>query len=125
MNSKSDRRSFDRFMLEFVLEVSAADNEGKRFNENTVLQNISGGGAKFITKQTDKYFLGQLLEMTIYLPGTGDVKAYMNGKATVVRIDPSSNSGIGKKNREIGLAVKLEAPLYFERVDMKIQGDRR
>lgn len=37
MNNKSGKREFDRFPIEFVLEVSAEDSEGNKFNEKTVL----------------------------------------------------------------------------------------
>ena len=121
MNDKYDRRDFDRYPLEFVTEVTAQDSEGKKYREKTVLKNISGGGARFITQQASKYFTGQLLEMTIHLPGTTAANASMRGKATVVRIDPSSNSGIGEKSRGMEIAVRLDSPLHFERVDVKTQ----
>ena len=125
MNNNTDKRAFNRFPMEFVLEVSAKDSEGKEFNEKTVLNDISGEGAKFITQQAGKYFPGQSLEMTIYLPGTNEVKADMRGKATVVRVDPSSNSGIGEKSQEMSIAVKFDAPLHFERIDVKKEENSR
>jgi len=121
MNNKSDRRDFDRFPIEFEIEVAAQDSQGRKYSEKTVLKNISGGGAQFITQQASKYFTGQLLEMTVFLTGTDMVKARMRGKATVVRIDPSSDSGIGEKTRGASIAVKLDTPLYFERTDVKTQ----
>ncbi len=114
MNNKLDRRNFNRFPMEFVLEVSAKDSEEKEFNEKTVLKDISGEGAKFITQQAGKYFPGQSMEVTIYLPGTNDVKADMKGAATVVRIDPSGNSGLGEKSQEMNIAVKLDAPCILK-----------
>lgn len=119
MNNSSDKREFERFPMEFVLEVAAEDVEGKTFNEKAVLKNISGGGAKFTTQQADKYFTGQSLEMTIYLPGTNNVKGHMKGKATVVRIDPLSDSGIGEKSRRFSVAVKFDTRLNFERLKAK------
>jgi len=123
MNNKSDRRAFNRFPLEFMLEVAAEDSDGNKFNEKIVLEDISGDGAKFITQQAGKYFPGQSLKMTIYLPGPNDVKADMRGKATVVRIDPSGNSGIGEKSQEMSIAVTFDTPLQFERIDVKTQGN--
>ena len=119
MPTKSEQREFERFPMEFVLEVSGLDDEGKRFNEKAVLKNISGGGAKFITKQSARYFLCQPLEMTIYLPGTDDVKAHMRGDATVVRIDSPSRSGVEVKNEGLDIAVKFATPLKFKRFDLK------
>ena len=125
MNNISERRAFNRFPMEFVLEVSSEDIEGKKFYEKKMLKNISGEGARFITKQTGKYIPGQSLEMSICLPGTDEVKAHMRGKATVVRIDASNNSGIGEKSQGMGIAVKLDTPLSFQRVDVKKEENSR
>jgi hypothetical protein len=118
MNNRPERRDFDRFAIEFVLDVDAKDAEGKIFNEKTVLKNISGGGACFVTRQAGRYFLGQLLDMTIFLPGTSEVNAFMKGKGNVVRIDQFNNSGTGEKNRKISIAVKFDTLLNFERSDI-------
>lgn len=120
MNNKPERRAFNRFPVEFVMEVAAEDIEGKKFNEKTMLKNISGGGAKFITQQAGKYFPGQSLEMTIYLPGSDEVKACMIGTATVLRIDPSSNKNIGEKSQGVGIGVRFDTSLRFERVKVKL-----
>lgn len=120
MNNKPERRTFNRFPVEFVLEVVSEDSEGKKFNDKTMLKNISGGGAKFITQQADKYFLGQSLEMTIYLPSADEIRAYMSGTARVVRIDTAGNEeGIDRKSQGVGIAVRFDTPLNFERVDLK------
>ena len=125
MNNKPDRRKFHRFPITFIMEVVATDSEGKKYKENSVLKDIAGEGARFITfitQQTGKYFLGQSLKLTIHLPGSAEVKARMRGKATVVRIDPSSNSVTDGKSQTMSIAVKLDTPLRFERDDVKMQG---
>jgi hypothetical protein len=122
MNNKPDRRDFDRFPIAFLMEVAATDNKGNKYKEKTVLKNISGEGAKFITKQTGKYFPGQSLELTIYLPGSAEVKARMSAKATVMRLDPLSNSKIDGRSQMISIAIKLDTPLHFARDDGDIQG---
>jgi hypothetical protein len=121
MNNKPDRRNFNRLPIKFIMEVAAEDSEGKKYKENTVLKDISGEGARFITQKADKYFLGQSLELTIHLPGSDEVKACMIGKATVVRVDSPTDSKIEHKSQEICIAVKLDTPLRFERVDVKMQ----
>jgi c-di-GMP-binding flagellar brake protein YcgR len=123
MNNKSDRRDFDRFPIEFEIQVAAQDSEGKKCSENTILRNISGGGARFMTQQASKYPTGQPLEVAVFLTGTDKVKARMREKATVVRIDASTNSGIGEKTPRMDIAVKLDSPLHLERVDVKTQGN--
>jgi hypothetical protein len=122
MNKTPDRRNFDRFPITFQMEVAAEDSKGKKYQDNAVLENISGEGAKFITQQADKYFPGQSLELIIHLPDSDEVKAQMRGKATVIRIDPSANSVAEGKSQIISIAVKLDTPLHFERDDVNIQG---
>jgi hypothetical protein len=112
MNQEPDRRGFDRFPIEFVIEVSGKDNDGRTHKEKTTLQDISGEGAKFITQHPDRYFQGQNLELVIYLPGTNEVKAQMRGKARVVRIGDSENIAEGGG---ISIAVKLFTSLQFKR----------
>ena len=122
MNNKPDRRYFNRFPISFLMEVSATDSEGKKYRENTVLKNISGEGAKFTAKQTGKYFIGQALELTIYLPSSAEVKARMRAKANVIRLDPSSDSKIDRKSQMINIAIKFDTPLHFERDDGNMLG---
>jgi len=123
MDDRSDRRKFDRFPMEFILEVIAKDSKGNKFTDITALKNISGESAKFITRQTNKYFPGQSLELNIFLPGTNDVKAQMRGKASVVRIGTYSNKDIEEESGVTGIALILETPLSFERVDKKTGGE--
>ena len=123
MTDNTDRRGFERLSMEFVVEVASKDVEEKIFNEKTVLKDISGGGAKFITRNTQRYFLGQLLDLKIYLPGTDDVKGYMKGEAIVVRIDPFDSSGIDEKNKCAGIAIEFNDWLNFERSDMENKKD--
>lgn len=121
MNIESEKREFNRVPLEFIIEVSAEDIEGSKFNDKTLLKDISGGGAKFITHQVDKYFPGQLLEVAIYLPGTIEVDARMRGKSAVVRIDTPGKSEIGEKSEDGAVAIKFETHLNFERDDVRKQ----
>jgi len=108
MKTQSEQRLFDRFSLGFELTVEAEDADGKKFKEKTKLDNISGGGARFITRQADRYTPGQLLTMTITLPGTDEVKARMKGDATVIRVDTAENTANF-------IAVEFSARLNFER----------
>ena len=118
-----DRRAFDRFPIEFEIEVTTEDMEMEKYKEKVLLKNISGEGVKFVTRQADKYAIGQQLEISIYLPENDEVKARMRGKATVVRIDPPRSSRIREKNEEMGIAVKFHNRLYFERLVVKIPSE--
>ncbi len=118
-----DRRSFDRFPIELEIEVTTEDMEMEKYKEKVLLKNISGEGVRFVTRQGNKYALGQQLEISIYLPENDEVKARMRGKATVVRIDPPRSSRIREKSEEMGIAVKFHNRLYFERLVVKIPSD--
>jgi len=116
MNNKSEKRAFKRYLMEVALEVSGEDAAGNRYKDKAVLINVSGEGAMFTTGLSGKYFLDQSLELTLYLPGTDDVNARMIGKATVIWIDPSVDSGIKEKGQRISISVKVDAPFRFERI---------
>ena len=117
-NKNSERREFNRYPIEFVIQVSAKDISGKIYNEKTVLLDISAGGARFITERSDKYFVDQQLDINIDLPGADDMAAQMKGKATVARIDSPYRSEINGKRKGISIAVKIDLPLYFERFNL-------
>lgn len=116
MKNESERREFNRFPMKFLVEITAKDTLEKQFNEKTILKDISGGGAKFMTRKVDKYYPGQKLKMILYLPGTKNVDAYMKAKARVVRVDYSKELNINQKNEEKSIAVQFETLLNFERV---------
>ena len=116
MHSKSDRRKFDRLPIDFVLEVYSENVEGKKVEDNAVLKDVSGEGAKFLTQKPDMYFPGQLLNVTNLLPGTDEMEAQMKAKAIVVRIDPSNDSEEDSKNRASDIAIRFATLLNFERI---------
>lgn len=103
MTEEPTRRSFSRFSIDFLAEVSGLDREGEPFTEKNELRDISGGGAKFHTRMAQRYYAGQPLDMNIFLPGTEELKANLAGRATVVRVEGS------------GVAVRFDEPLSFEK----------
>ncbi|MFH2012939.1 MAG: hypothetical protein ABIJ37_09615 [Pseudomonadota bacterium] len=117
---KTERRDFDRFSINFVLEVFAEDVGGDTFKGKSILKDISGEGAKFVSLQADKYFLGQSNTITIYLPEAGGIKARMKERAIVVRIDTPNGLDISKISQGTEVAIKIDKPLNFERLDKEI-----
>lgn len=117
MNKNTERREFDRYPVKLMMKVTVADSEGTHYEEQAVLENISGGGAKFISHSIERYFLGQSLELLIDLPGTSDVKACMRVKATIVRVDQPTDSDFHRDSVEGAVAVKFDSRLEFERID--------
>jgi hypothetical protein len=117
MDDPPERRDFDRFSIDFEIEVVSKDREGVWYMEKTTLEDISGEGARFLTRHAHSYYLGQSLEVMIYLPETDEVRAWMKGSATVVRMEPCSDPVAKEKKQPMCIAVKLDAPLHFERDD--------
>jgi hypothetical protein len=115
MPINSDTRHFERFSIDFTIEVIAYGRDGGKHREKTILEDISGEGARFLTGRAERYFVGQTLEVSIYLPETDEVKASMKGKAKVVRIGPCSNADSSGQSQPVSVAVKLDNPLSFER----------
>jgi len=61
MSDPSDNRKYSRSPIDFVLEVSAESEEGIKFKDKAVLEDVSGEGAMSQTGKGDMYFTGQLL----------------------------------------------------------------
>jgi len=66
MNTTSDKREFERFPVGFVLEVSAQDIDGKGFRDTGVLNDVSGEGAKFLTRNIDQTLKVQSVQLLKY-----------------------------------------------------------
>ena len=118
MECTPDRRQFKRFSLEFEIEVITKNLKTETFRERTFLRNISGEGANFITRQSKNYYIGQPLELIIYLPATKEIKGCMKAKATVIRMDSARLSAEVPESR-MNIALKLETPFTFERMDVE------
>jgi len=119
MRTGMNRRQFDRFQIDFHVEVLLQDNEGKVLREQTTLEDISGEGAGFLTRKAEMYSLEKSLELIIYLPETNEVKAAMRAKAKVVRIEPCNDSAASGEPQPVCVAVKLVQPLQFERSSLR------
>jgi hypothetical protein len=122
MNKSPDRREFERFPMDFMLEVSSRDVDGKKLEDTVVSKEFSGQGATFLTQKADIYFPGQILELTVLLPETDKMQFCMKTNATVIRIKPLKDSMNAYENRDCIIAVDFKAGLKLERVDKKIHG---
>lgn len=115
MAEKFERREDNRFRIDLITQVTAKSADGETFREKTVLRNISNAGANFITRQAVRYFQGQQLDIKIDLPGTVDLKACLQGTATVSRIEPLPDSDPRQAARRYAVAVVIVVPLQFVR----------
>lgn len=110
MNNLEEKREFERFLIGLSVHLSTVDGDGNTYIEKTRLKEVSGGGARFTTRQAGRYFPGQVMQITIDLPGIEDVKAHMMGKATVVRVVKDN-----KDTQETDIAVSFSHRLAFFR----------
>jgi len=112
-----ERRAFQRYSMGLTIDVSAHDRDGVPFIGQGILDNVSGGGAKFIAENGGNYFHGQILEIRVSLPGTDEINAIMHGQATVVRIEPLREAGYAQERTRVAVAVKFHDRLRFVRDD--------
>ena len=112
MNPPSEKREFERLSFDFILKVSAKNIHGKIFRDAGVLNDVSGEGAKFSTQNIEQYYPGQLLTVSIVLPGTDHVSAHMKTRASVTRIEPGDETGNAST-----VAVRFKTHLTFERLE--------
>ena len=97
--------------------VTAVDGDVPFVSERSELHDVSGGGAMFISRHPEKYFLGQLLKLEIFLAGTRDVRACVKTEASVVRIHDIEEDESAQSGAKTGIAVKFHQPFEFERQD--------
>jgi hypothetical protein len=124
-SADSYQRSFTRFPIEFEVVVTAMDSEAPLNRERSKLHDVSGGGAMFISSNPEKYFMGQLLKLDIFLAGTRDVRACVKTEASVVRIHKIEEKEEGESGMTTGIAVKFHQPFEFERLDRSFFSGKR
>ena len=98
-------REFERYSVSLNAVVSLADG----YSETTVLRDISGGGASFITTCPERYSIGDKVDITIQLPGGGSLHAKVKGAGKV-----ASMSELGEGETTVGL--RLDDLLDFDRI---------
>lgn len=115
IDPQSEKRLFDRLALNFRAVVSAGTDSEETGNDKVCLADISGGGLRFLSPNWGRYHIGQIVEVCIDLPGTGEVKASVRGVGRVVRIDTAGRPEIGNAPQNASIAVRLEVPMRLVR----------
>jgi len=117
-DTSTDKRGFSRHWVSFPVIVSRRAGDSEAHREKSVLQDISGGGALFVSSSPENYYPGQLLYISIMLDGTNDVRARIRTEATVIRIHQhESTNGRESEKKGAGIAVQFDRSFEFERVD--------
>ncbi|GMR00163.1 MAG: hypothetical protein BMS9Abin18_0996 [Zetaproteobacteria bacterium] len=98
-NQGTGQREFERFPVEFKVEVYALEEVIRHYLEDACLRDISDGGACFFSVCPDMYSVGQRLFLSIRLPGTDKMNATMQGEAIVAWIGEQEG---GSSNKPAG-----------------------
>jgi len=109
-----ERRLFNRIKIKLVAEVSVKGSKKEPRKDNVRLLDISGGGVRFASRNPEIYRIGQLVHISIHLPGKSEVSAFMKGWGKVVRIQTGTGAGTPPLRRK-EIAITLETPLKFVR----------
>ncbi|MFC1820630.1 PilZ domain-containing protein [Thermodesulfobacteriota bacterium] len=102
---------FVRYPMDLPVTVSALEPSGKFLRETTTLRDASGGGLRFATRHLKRYSPGQDIEISVDLPQSGNISAYMNSHGRVVRTFEVDSLQSG----DFEVAIILVTPLRFER----------
>jgi len=108
-----DRRAFERHPLEFEVAVSSVSGTAEHPIEKTLLNNISGDGACFLSNRPESYSIGQRIALDICMPGTHKTDACMAGQATVIWIGDAPEDEAGKTHR-VSVGISMDNPLSFQ-----------
>lgn len=119
-----EQRDFDRYCVSFPIVVSGNDPHRQPFEEKSLLQDVSGSGALFISSSPGRYFPGQLLRISIQLDAADDVRARIYNEASVVRIHPPEPVDDDVSGQAQRIAIKFHCAFDFERLDAEKNGCR-
>ncbi len=104
--SRVTQRDFERFPLDFPVEVTGKSRSGEPFSDSGKMNNVSGGGVCFSTAHAHWYVVGQKVTVHICMPGTDELDASMASDARVVWIHfPEQQKGSGEEHALIGIAM--------------------
>ncbi len=107
------RRAFERHPLEFEVDISTVSGTIKHPIERTVLNNISGDGACFLSNRPESYSNGQRIALNIHMPDTGKIDACMEGRATIIWIGDTHAPEAGKAHR-VPVGISMDNLLSFQ-----------
>ncbi len=112
-----DKRQYQRHDLDFFLHIEGENSEGQPFEEKTRLVNVSGGGAQFVTNSSHNYYEGQVLETSVVLPQTREVKGRMDTTATVVWLAQENHTDSIAEKQRLKVSICFKRNLELIRTD--------
>jgi len=107
--NQENKREFERYDISLNAEVKSFDDLGNEHRETTVLEDISGGGARYVTIHPDHYAIGQKVDLTIQLPGGSVLNAKMEGTGRVIWMGEFEEG-------EISIGICMDDLMVFEHI---------
>ena len=107
--NQENNREFERYTISLNVEVKFLDEQSIDQQEATLLRDISGGGARFVTTHPDHYHIGQKVDLMIELPGGTALHAKMEGLGRVAWIGELEEG-------EISIGLCMDDLLAFENI---------
>ncbi len=110
------KRENERHSLGFEVEISTISGTATNPIEKTILRDISGSGASFLSNKSASYSIGQKIILVIHMPGTQKTDARMQGHATIAWISQAKENEAGAQQASIG--VSMDSLLSFQQSPM-------
>ncbi|MDX8404360.1 MAG: PilZ domain-containing protein [Mariprofundaceae bacterium] len=108
-DQSENNREYERYNITLNAEVKSIDNRANNLSEITVLKDISGGGARFVTTHPNYYGIGQKVDLIIQLPGGDTMNTRMEGVGRVIWMGE-----MGEEEVSVGLC--MDDLLVFEHI---------
>lgn len=112
-NKHDEQRSFERFPLDFLVEVSGIPGSGKTFVDKGYMRDVSGSGLCFSTAHIDAYTVGQELQIRVCLPGTDELAASMVSSAKVAWIHVLESQESSPETKAL-IGIAMDGCMAFE-----------
>ena len=116
-NNQIERRRYVRHRTTLDVDVSIFADGRMEPLESTVLKDISGGGAKFVTRHLERYPVGQEIHLTIYLPDIGRSRESIECSARVAWASEAECSTSGEM-LEATVGVAMDYVLDLEKISV-------
>lgn len=108
-----NQRDFERYPLDFMVNVAGLSQSGTAFSDSGKIQDISGGGLCFSTAHPDWYAVGQKLAVHVCLPGTDELDASMASDGCVIWVHGSGSVKGGSQEMAL-VGMGLDGCMAFE-----------
>jgi len=111
-------RSFERFSIDFPVEIIGWANPTEKFSDFAEMSNISDNGLCFSTANADWYSICQQLTVNVHLPETALLNSGIECQASVMWMHYIDQQRSETKNKTL-IGLCLESLMTFETQKLK------